>query len=72
MSAYHAPKVPTILTKTQRYHLHTWLSLDLQGHTLEEIREHFEVTQGRRREAKKVREAKAREARKEALKATEE
>ncbi|MBJ2270840.1 hypothetical protein JFT60_26025 [Pseudomonas sp. MF6772] len=72
MSLYHAPKVPTILTKTQRYHLHTWLSLDLQGHTLEEIREHFEVTQGRRREAKKVREAKAREARKEALKATEE
>lgn len=36
--------------------------LDLQGHTLEEIREHFEVTQARRREAKKVREAKAREA----------
>ena len=54
--------MPTILTKSQRYHLHTWLALDLKGHTLEEIREHFEVTQARRREAKKVREAKAREA----------
>ncbi len=62
MSAYHAPKVPTILTKTQRYHLHTWLALDLQGHSLEEIREHFEVTQARRRESKKRREANAREA----------
>lgn len=62
MSAFHAPKVPTILIKSQRYHLHTWLALDLQGHTLQEIREHFEVAHARRREAKKVREAKAREA----------
>lgn len=62
MSAYTAPKVPTILTKTQRYHLHTWLALDLQGHSLEEIREHFEVTQERRRESKKRRQANAREA----------
>ena len=62
MSAYTAPKVPTILTKTQRYHLHTWLALDLQGHSLEEIRAHFEVTQARRRESKKRRQANAREA----------
>lgn len=61
MNGYQAPKVPTILTKTQRYYLHTWLALDLQGHSLEDIREHFEVTQARRRASKKAREAKARE-----------
>lgn len=60
MSAYTAPKVPTILSKTQRYYLHTWLALDVQGHSLEEIREHFEITQARRRESKKRREANAR------------
>lgn len=60
MSAYTAPKVPTSLSKTQRYYLHTWLALDLQGHSLEEIREHFEITQARRQESKKRREANAR------------
>lgn len=61
MSAYTAPQVPTILTKAQRYRLHTWLALDLQGHTLEEIREHLAAVQANRQASKKARLERARE-----------
>lgn len=65
MSAYTAPKVPTILTRQQRYRLHTWLTLDLEGYSLGAIQTHLRAVKANSQHAKRVREAKVKEARKE-------